>query len=109
MSSETMPPPPPMLSQVAARNGRMAACGHTSAQTLHCEHASGCQTGTEAAIARRSTSVMPGGTNPPKKEVRGKECAGRHKKVIHPYGCGIKMCYHPPHTSLRHSYLERRR
>lgn len=47
-----------------ASAGRMAACGHTKAQMLHCVQLSAFHVGTWAAMARFSMTVVPGGTKP---------------------------------------------
>jgi hypothetical protein len=54
----------PAASSAVARPGRMAAWGHTKEQMLHCVQFSLIHAGTCDAIARRSTTVVPGGTNP---------------------------------------------
>ena len=46
----------------------MAACGQTKAQMLHCVQFSLFHTGTVAAMARLSITVVPGGTKPPAEE-----------------------------------------
>mmetsp|Transcript_13707 Transcript_13707/g.39685 ORF Transcript_13707/g.39685 Transcript_13707/m.39685 type:complete len:307 (-) Transcript_13707:2098-3018(-) len=54
----------PAVSSGLARNGRIAACGHTNEQMLHCVQFSLFQTGTVAAMARRSNAAVPGGVKP---------------------------------------------
>ena len=52
-------------SSASSRNGRMAACGHTTEHSLHCMHLLPSQMGMFTAIPRFSYLVVPIGFTPP--------------------------------------------
>lgn len=79
-------------SAASERKGRMAACGQTNEQMLHCVQFSLFQVGTVAAMARFSMTVVPGGTKPPGRRATGCQYRMKGNKLVN----GVPDIYQTP-------------